>query len=116
MNTKQEDNCCPICLTNKIRDKCNDCLDGGVCGECYASYCPSGWSYTTNKDETKCPVCRQIQYKWIYSECVEQIVDDCVYQGYNYKPVMDILIRNVCDEEQEEEEIINMSKEDIRNV
>ena len=106
---------CPICLRNKIGYKCNDCLDGGVCRECYASYCPPGWCYTTNKDETKCPVCRQIQYKWIYSECVEQIVDDCVFRGYNYKPVMDILIRNVGDEDEEKAHIINMWRRIVTN-
>lgn len=86
---------CPICLTNEIKYKCNDCVDGGVCYDCSASYCSSGWSCTINKDETKCPVCRQIQYKWIYSECVNMIVYDCVYDSYDCKPVMNILTRNV---------------------
>lgn len=109
---------CPICLTNEIRYKCNDCVEGGICHECSATYCPSGWSYTTNKNEIKCPVCRQIQYKWIYSECVYMMVYDVGEESYHFQnlDVYKIIERNICDHEREEEERENMSKEDPHSL
>ena len=106
---------CPICLTNEIRYKCNDCVDGGVCHECSASYCSSGWSYTTNLNECKCPVCRQTQYKWIYSECVYMMVYDVADELQRRRETRDvykIIERNICDPEREQEELENMMKED----
>ncbi len=86
---------CPICYGPNNYVKCNDCVDGGVCVECVREYCPVGFCYTSKKDQTRCPVCRTIQYKWIYEECISNIVQDMVYFGRYDLPVVDILERNI---------------------
>jgi len=112
---------CNICLTEKIFYKCIDCVDGGICYECHKDYCPSGFVYTSNKNQVKCPVCRQFQYKWVLHAIIEEMVWDVEYCGGldGEHPVYLILERNVtemfpdvrCDEEE-----ILMWREDNRSL
>jgi hypothetical protein len=70
---------CPICLEElKGRGdvKCNLCVDGAICEDCIIEYCPSGFSYTSNLDKCKCPVCRQVNWKWIKDEMLLNMIDD----------------------------------------
>lgn len=62
---------CPICLEElkgRGNVKCNLCVDGAICYDCVIEYCPSGFAYTSNLNECKCPVCRQVIWKWIKDE------------------------------------------------
>ena len=95
---------CPICLEElKGRGdvKCNLCVDGAICRTCVIQYCPSGFSTTSNLNECKCPVCRQVNWKWIKNEmllCMFDQIDNDLWGDKLYK----LVVHNCplyCDEE-----------------
>ena len=122
-NNNNKMNTCNICLTDtyNITYKCNDCVDGCICWECHKDYCPSGFAYTSNKNQVKCPVCRQFQYKWVLQAILDEMVWNVRECGglEGEHPVYLIIERNIsnkyphirCDEEE-----ILMWREDNRSL
>lgn len=77
---------CPICFENKEkppRKVCDTCKDGGICHSC-----------ACETDETKCPVCRITQWKWIYQDIMDYFIEN-VYDTPEERPCVGIFITNV---------------------
>ena len=99
---------CVICFepTDDIKFKCVDCNSGIVCEKCANVMYPTKSRGYEDEDEDddddgynidikkyKCPICRVIQYKWIYNFIIStmnnEINDNFAYQQ---KPFFNILM------------------------
>jgi len=56
--------------------RCMYCVDGAICSGCVPKYCPRGFSYTKLLNKCKCPVCRQVNWKWIKDEILICMFED----------------------------------------
>ena len=99
---------CVICFeeTDDIKFKCIDCNSGVVCENCVNVMYPTksrgyGVGYNINTQKYKCPICRVIQYKWIYNFLISTMNNEINdNMAYHQKPFFNILMDRYdeCDE------------------
>lgn len=122
---------CSICLNeiekNKIAFNCSICNDGKICKECYETYfiefmgststlheiLTYGFNYkfleehrNKFKKSLSCPCCRNIEYKHIYNEVMDELknLDEYVeedtqyyrlYKRYKRKPIFKVIFKGI---------------------
>lgn len=108
-------NQCVICFEGEIDFKCSFCHDGGFCMDCVSHISPQGFAYSGDDSETKCPCCRQKNFKWIYDEMLSMMVEDIAYNDFYNEKCFKIFEKNHYGDEWEDEKARRLEEDDCES-
>lgn len=106
-----ENRTCNVCMEDKQPKKycpgnflCHNCQSGFVCDSCIQKYDPCGSIFELDDREVlkilKCPCCRQLNWRYQYTQFVKITLDNDIYDtsAYNDIPVVkNIFLKNFCE-------------------